>query len=253
LYRLPAEAGRNAVFAAMLARGGLTGPESIFEGQKGFFQLISRPADLDVGAFGRRDVPFRIHQCGMKAYPAVVFAQTAIVAAIAIAKEVGDLERVGAIQIATTAQGYQQAGGDPTKWAPDTRDTADHSLPYITARAMFDGDITNDSYSPHRLRDQRVLAFMRKITVKADPGFSSLRGNVPPTRITAILDDGRRIIRQVDNMPGFAGLPVRRADVERKFRSNVGKRWSQQRTDAILQELWSLDHTDDLRLTLQTA
>ena len=253
-----AEAGRNAVFAAMLARGGVTGPAPIFEGQKGFFELVSGPANVDVGAFGGRKFPFRIHQCGMKAYPAVIFAQTAIAAAIAIAKEVGDLDRVAAIEIATTGRGYQQAGSDPKKWAPDNRDTADHSLPYITARAMFDGDITNDSYAPERLHDQRILAFMRKITVKADPALAPLRGNAPPTRITATLDDGRRISRQADNMPGFAGQPISRVDVERKFRSNVGKRWSQERTDAILQALWSLDQTDGLsfllgKFTVQTG
>jgi 2-methylcitrate dehydratase len=241
-----AEAGRNAIFAAMLARGGLTGPAPIFEGQKGFFQLVSGPASVDVEAFGGRGIPFKIHQCGIKAYPAVVFAQTAIVAAIAIAKEVGDLNRIAAIEIATTPRGYQQAGSDPKKWVPDTRDTADHSLPYITARAMFDGDVTNDSYARERLRDERTLAFMRKITVKADPAFAPMRGNVPPTRITATLDDGRRISRQVDTMPGFAGQPISRADVERKFRNNVGKRWSPWRTDAILQELWSLDQAGDL-------
>src|SRR5712691_6457059 len=49
-----AEAGRNAVFAALLARGGLTGPAPIFEGNSGFFKQISGPADVDVGAFGRR-------------------------------------------------------------------------------------------------------------------------------------------------------------------------------------------------------
>src|SRR5258706_13486382 len=74
-----AEAGRNAVFAAQLARAGLTGPSPIFEGNSGFFKQISGPAVVDVGAFGRRGVPFRIHQCGIKAYPAVVYAQTAVV------------------------------------------------------------------------------------------------------------------------------------------------------------------------------
>ena len=105
----------------------------------------------------------------MKAYPAVVYAQTAVVAGVALAKEVGDLDRVAAIEIATTRRGYQQTGSDPEKWTPDTRDTADHSLPYITARAMFDGDITNDSYAPDKLHDPRILAFMRKITVQEDP------------------------------------------------------------------------------------
>ncbi len=169
----------------------------------------------------------------------------------------GDLERIAAIDIATTRRGYEQAGRDAEKWAPANRDTADHSLPYIVARAMFDGDIDNDSYAPEKLRDPRVLAFMRKTTVKEDPAFATPKGNAPSTRITATLDDGRQITRQVDDMPGFPGQPMSRADVEHKFRRNVGKRWPQDRTDAILRALWGLDRTDDLRgllgkLSLQT-
>ena len=80
-----AEAARNAVFAATLARGGMTGPAPIFEGRKGFFHLVSTQADVDVAAFGGRGRAFKIHQCGMKAYPAVIYAQTAIAAGIAAA------------------------------------------------------------------------------------------------------------------------------------------------------------------------
>jgi 2-methylcitrate dehydratase len=253
-----AEAGRNAVFAALLARGGLTGPAPIFEGRSGFFRQVSGPADVDVNAFGRRGAPFRIHQCSMKAYPAVIYAQTAIVAGIAVAKEVGSLDRIAAIEIATTRRGYQRAGSEPEKWAPDTRDTADHSLPYLTARAMFDGDITNDSYAPQMLREPRILAFMRKITVSEDPALTARVGAAVPTRVTAILTDGRRISREVDDAPGFAGRPMNRAEIERKFRGNVGKRWPRERTDAILQALWGLDRTDDFsallgKLSLQTS
>jgi 2-methylcitrate dehydratase len=246
-----AEAGRNAVFAAMLARGGLTGPAPVFEGRKGFFQLVSGPADVDVDSFGRRGVPFKIHQCGMKPYQAVVYAQTAIVAGVAIANEVGDLDRVAAIEIATTRRGYEQTGRDPEKWTPATRDTADHSLPYITARAMFDGDISNASYAPEKLRDPRILALMRKITVNEDPALTARTGpSTVPIRMTAILADGQRIIRQVDQVPGFVGLPMSRADIERKFRSNIGKRWPRERTDAVLQALWALERTEDLAALL---
>src|SRR5215510_12105187 len=77
-----AEAGRNAVFAAMLARGGITGPAPIFEGKSGFFRQVTGSANIDTGAFGRRGVPFRIHRCGLKRYPAVIYTQTAIVAGI---------------------------------------------------------------------------------------------------------------------------------------------------------------------------
>ena len=252
-----AEAGRNAIFAAMLARGGLTGPAPIFEGRLGFSQLVAGPADVDVGSFGRRGIPFLIHQCGLKSYAAHISAQTTVPAAVDLAKEIGNLDRIAAIEIGTTLRGYQMAGSEPEKWAPDSKETADHSLPYIAARAMFDGDIDNDSYAPEKLHDPRILAFMRKITVKPDPAFATLTVNVPPTRLTATLEDGRRVTRLVDRMPGFPGQPMRRADVERKFRSNIGKRWPQDRTDAVLQALWALDRTDDLpgllgKLALQT-
>jgi len=86
--------------------------------------------------------------------------------------------------------------------------------------------------------------------VNEDPTFATLTISVPPTRLTATLDDGRRITRLVDSAPGFPGQPISRADVERKFRSNVGQRWSTAHTDAVLQALWALDRTDNLSLLL---
>jgi 2-methylcitrate dehydratase len=245
-----AEAARNAVFAALLARGGLTGPSPIFEGRAGFFQQVSGPADIDLNTFGRRGIPFRINACGMKPYPAVVWSQTAIEAAIAVARAADGLDRITAIEVATTRRGYQQTGSEPEKWAPDTRETADHSMPYITARAMFDGEVTNDSYAPDKLRDPRILAFMRKIAVKEDPALTALQGDKIPTRVTATLNEGRRISRQVDDVPGFAGRPMQRGDVERKFRSNVGKRWSGERIQSVLAMLWGLDRAGDLSALL---
>jgi 2-methylcitrate dehydratase len=245
-----ADAARSAVFAALLARGGVTGPEPVFEGRAGFFRLVSGPVDVDVDSFGRRGVPYRIHKVGMKPYPAQVYTQTAIVASNQVVKEAGGTDRIAAVEVATTHRGYEMAGSEAEKWAPATRDTADHSLPYIVARAMFDGDISNDSYTPDKLHDPRILAFMRKITVAEDKAFAKPLGNAPSSRVTAILEDGRRISRQIDNLPGFPGQPMQRADVDRKFRSNAGRRWPQQRVEAILQGLWAIDRTDDLSALL---
>jgi len=241
-----AEAGRNAVFAAMLARAGLSGPAPIFEGRSGFFQQVAGPADVDVETFGRGGVRFRIHQCSLKPYPAVIYTQTAIVAAIEVAKEVGSLDRISAIEIATTRRGYQRTGSEPEKWSPGTRETADHSLPYIAARAMFDGDITDESFAPQKFRDPAVLAFMQKIKVAEDPALTARTGGAVPTRVTAILSDGQRITREVDHAPGFPGRPMTRADVDRKFKGNVGKHWPTEQTDAVLRSLWALDKVDDL-------
>jgi 2-methylcitrate dehydratase len=247
-----ANAVRNGVFAAMLARAGLTGPAPIFEGHSGFFQSVTKPVTIDTGAFGGAAMPFRIESVGLKAFPAQVYTQTAIMAATAVAKEVGDLDRVAAIDIATTNRGYVMAGSEPEKWAPDTRDTADHSLPYIVARAMVDGDITNESYAPEKLRDAKILAFMKKIAVQEDPAFAKPRGNAPPTRITATLDDGRQVVREVDDMPGFPGRPMERADAERKFRGNVARRWPADHIRAALDALWGLEAADDVAGLLGT-
>jgi 2-methylcitrate dehydratase len=244
-----AEAARNAVFVAALARGGLTGPAPIFEGESGFFKQVSGPANIDVDRFGRRGVPFLIHRCSLKPYPAVIYTQTAIVAGIDVAREVGSLDQIAAIEIATTQRGYQRTGSEPEKWLPKTRETADHSLPYIMARAMFDGDITNESFAPSMFSDPKILAFMQKITVHEDPNLTA-RVGAAPTRVTAILADGKRISREVDYAPGFAERPMNRSEVERKFRGNVGNRLPRERTSAVLQSLWTLDQTDDLALLL---
>ena len=87
---------------------------------------------------------------------------------------------------------------------------------------------------------------MGKIKVHEDPALTARMGAAVPTRLTAILDDGRRVMREVDAVPGFAGLPMGRADVERKFRGNARDRWPADRIDAILAALWRLDNVADI-------
>ena len=180
----------------------------------------------------------------------MIYTQTAIVAGIEVAKEVGSLDRIASIDIATTRRGFQRTGSEPEKWSPKTRETADHSLPYITARAMFDGDITNESFAPEKFRDPAVLALMQKIKVAEDPVLTARKGGAVPTRVTATLTDGRTISREVDYAPGFAERPMSTADVERKFRGNVGTRWSKERTDGVLKDLRALEQTKDLSVLL---
>jgi 2-methylcitrate dehydratase len=87
---------------------------------------------------------------------------------------------------------------------------------------------------------------MKRITVKAEPAFAKTGGNAPATRLQVTTNDGKQITREVDEMPGFPGRPMGRAEIERKFRSNVGERWPTKQADAVLQELWSLEKADNL-------
>ena len=241
-----AEATRAGVFAAKLARAGLTGPAPIFEGRAGFFKQVSGPFTVDVGDFGGAGRPFRITRCGIKPYPAQVYCLTAIPAAIALAADAGGIAAIRDLHIDTTHLGYVTAGRDREKWRPTTKDTADHSLPYITARALLDGAITNDSYAPEKLKDPTLLALIDRITVAEDPALTALQPKAVPNRITARLMDGREIVRQVDDVPGFVARPMTRDDVERKFRMNAEKRLGAHRVGEALDAFWTIEARHDL-------
>ena len=241
-----ADAGRNGVFAALLARQGITGPSPIYEGNAGFFKMVSGPFEIDVDQFGGRKGQFRINACGVKPYPAQGAIQTAILAAAEIAKEIGDLGQIAAIALYTTDFTYRSAARDKEKWAPETRETADHSLPYVVARTMLDGKITLDSFSHDAIHDPKALALIAKMTANADPVLTAMMPKKIPIRMSATLKDGRVIARQVDAVPGLGGMPMQRGDFERKFSDNVGKIWSPAQQGRVLDFLWNIDRQDKL-------
>jgi len=84
-------AERNAVFAAQLARAGLTGPAPIFEGRRLLPRWWRRRPRSTSTRSATAAQQFKINESGVKVYPAVVYAQTAIVAGIALAKSIGSM------------------------------------------------------------------------------------------------------------------------------------------------------------------
>ncbi|MDN7908759.1 MmgE/PrpD family protein [Burkholderia cepacia] len=241
-----ADAARNAVFSTQLARAGLTGPAPIFEGMAGFFPQVSGPFAVDTREFGGHGGAFRIGKCFVKFYPAQGLTQTAIPAALDVAAQVGDLRRIRRIEIDTTEVGYVTAGRDREKWAPSTHETADHSLPYIVARAMLDGDITTESYRPDALHDPALRALIERITVREDPALTARYPVHAPNRVTAVCEDGSTCTKQVDDLPGSPTRPMRRDDYEAKFAKNCRRHWSPAQIRAALDYLWRLDEQPDV-------
>jgi len=241
------DALRNGVFASLLAAEGMTGPAPIFEGKAGLFAQVSGMFKINVQGFGGSHADFKIVDCGYKLYPAQVYTLTSIPAAIALAKKIGDLEKIESLQIATTKTGLLKSATGKEKWAPETKETADHSLPYVTARAMFDGDIHINSYTKEKIHDKQLLTFMSKITVVEDPVLSAREPATTPCRLTAKLKTGETIIEQVDDVAGFPTRPMTRKAIEEKFRSNVAKVLTTAQASATLSRLWNLENETDLR------
>jgi len=240
------DAARNSVFAAQLARAGITGPSPIFEGDAGFFKLVSGPMDVNTATFGGGARRFKIQDCFIKSYPSQAQTQTAVPAAVKVAQSVGDVKRIKSIEIRTTRSGWFNAGRTPDRFAPDTSESADHSLPYIVARAMLDGTITTASYTPAALHDPRAVALLKLTTVREDPMLTALAPRQSPNVVAATLEDGRVVTERVDDLPGFVGRPMRRADVEEKFQRIAKSVLTSSQMARISDVVWGLDRANSV-------
>ena len=234
-------AARNAVFSAMLARRGMTGPSPIFEGEMGFFKQVSGPFQIDTESFGGKNGSFKIDETYLKYFPAEIHSQSAIWAALEARKEVEDMNDIVAVEIASHEAGYVILGKDPEKWTPATKETADHSLPYIVSRTLFDGKVDNSTYTPRKFRDTRILDFLKKVKVVEDKELSRMYPEAVANRITLTLGSGKTVIKQVNYHKGHPKNPMSDEDVEDKFRRLTAKQFSKPQADKILRTLWNLD------------
>src|SRR5205807_2832383 len=100
-------------------------------------------------------------------------SQSAIEAALQLRHQVGDIRNIESIDIHTFDAAVDIIGKDPEKWRPKTRETADHSLPYCTAVALADGDVTEAQFERKRFTDPALLDLVAKIQVHCDPGLSA--------------------------------------------------------------------------------
>ena len=241
-----ANAGRNGVFSALLAREGMTGPSPIFEGEMGFFKQVSGPFQINTEDFGGKKGRFKIGETYLKYFPAEIHSQTAIWAALEARKEIGDLSDIVSVEIASHEAGYTILGKDPEKWAPATKETADHSLPYIVSMALLEGKIENSSYTPKKFKDPKTLDFLRKVTVVEDKDLTAMYPEAVANRVTVKLSSGKIISKQVNYHKGHPKNPMSDQDVERKFRTLTKRQLSESQAKRALDMLWTLEKVNDL-------
>ena len=234
-----ANAARNGVFAALLAAEGMTGPAPIFEGDVGLMKLITGPFELaPLGGDGR---PFMITGTYIKFWPSEYHSQSAIDAALQLRPEVGDVRKVAAVDIHTFDAAVDIIGKDPEKWRPKTRETADHSLPYCAAVALADGDVTLAQFEPERFTDATLLDLVAKVKIHRDAALSARYPRGIPNRLTITMQDGRKLVREVEFPRGHAENPMTDAEVEHKFRTLAVPRFGKQQAEQILKACWGLE------------
>src|SRR5262249_56318396 len=107
----------------------------------------------------------------MKFYGTEYHSQGPLAAALSLRAGL-DLDAIAAIRIRTYEFAHKEIGSGPEKWRPATRETADHSLPYIVAASLVDGHFSDAIFAAERFSDPRILALADKIVVVEEPEFT---------------------------------------------------------------------------------
>jgi 2-methylcitrate dehydratase len=251
-----ANAARNGVFAALLAGEGLTGPAPLFEGEMGFFKQVSGEFKLPAlageqggggaGGGGRGDDGFMIKRTSIKFWPAEYHSQSAIHAALELRPQIGDPAEIASVDVHSFDAAVDIIGKDPEKWRPRTRETADHSLPYCTAVALMDGDVTLDSFSAERLRDQALLELVSRIRIHRDAALTARYPRGIPNRLTMTLRDGRTLTAENEFPRGHDQNPMSDEEVEGKFRRLAAGVLDGPAQDRVLETCWRLEELQSL-------
>jgi 2-methylcitrate dehydratase len=235
-----ANAARHGVYAALLARAGMTGPAPIFEGQMGFEKELG----VSLGNVGAAFVPrsaAMILNTSIKYWPAEYHSQSAIEAAMFLRKEIGDPAKIQSVRIESHDASVDIIGSEPEKWKPETRETADHSLPYITIIALLDGEVTEKQFQPARFMDPKIWKFLENVTVERNAELTSLYAKAVANIVHVTLQDGRVLTKRVDYPLGNAFNPVSDQQLEGKFNALVVPELGEEGAQKILAAGWKLE------------
>ncbi|MGZ5117980.1 MAG: MmgE/PrpD family protein [Burkholderiales bacterium] len=228
-----AYAVRNAVFGVELAMAGMSAPEAPFSGRHGFTDLISGPIELAL--FGTKPENFFLPKAKIKYWPVAHAMQTAIWAGIELRKKVA-ADQLASVDVQTCWSAWHESGSEPAKWDPTTKETADHSLPYILAWTLRHGQIDEESFEPESYLDPSIRPLMNIITARVDDDIEKDMPKTIRMRLNAKDKAGKSYEVHIVNPPGHEDNPLSPADLAAKFTRLCEPRLGKARTAAALKQ-----------------
>ncbi|MFC2065881.1 MmgE/PrpD family protein [Chloroflexota bacterium] len=242
-------AARNGVFAALLAQEGMTGPNDPIEGARGLWKQVTGP--FDVGPFGGKGHPFKIEDTFFKFRPVMYTVLLPIETALELRKKV-DINTIDSIKVSLD-KFCVVGSNDPERWDPHTRETADHSIPYLVAATLVDGEISEKTYTPERYRDPQILALLKKFALEEDPQFTRDFPKTFHCRIDVTDKSGRKWTQHMKNPKGHPANPMSDAEIDDKFLKLTQEPLGPRQAQAALDMLWHLEDIDDVSKILDAT
>lgn len=200
-------ATQSGVLAALLAEQGYTGPEHVLDGKEGFSHVFNTDwrFDLLVDGLGER---WRILDCGMKFFPTEALTHTPISALLDLVSEhelrPEQVEKVTVYSLARAADIL----ADESKYDPSSKETADHSLPWVLAAALARRRVTPVEFTDEALADATIRRQLRKIEVVADAEIERVFPELQRVRVVVRTTDGREVETQLDYPKGDPRNPL---------------------------------------------
>lgn len=201
----------GATHAAFLAMCGITGPQEVFEGNKGFMDAIAGHFELD----WQRENLEAVLRSSVKKYNAEFHSQSALEGLLELREELRKThqlqpEEIERIELDTFDVAYHIIGGgeEGDKQQVSTKEEADHSLPYMLAVALLDGEVSPAQYRPERIRRDDVQALLRKVIVQPDDALSARFPAEMPCRLRIILKNRQQYSVEKRDYEGFATRPL---------------------------------------------
>jgi 2-methylcitrate dehydratase len=202
--------------ASLLAMRGITGPPLVFEGNKGFMEAVAGRFELD---WSREDLE-RVTRTITKQFNAEVHSQATLEGVLELRREhtirPDEVERV---EIETFDVAYNIIGGgeEGDKTVVRTKEEADHSLPYMVAAALLDGQVLPEQYLPERIRRSDVQTLLRKVAVRPTDAYSRQFPALMPCRIRITTRGGWAFEKEKRDYEGFHTRPMRWPTIVQKF------------------------------------
>ena len=233
-------ATQSGVLAALLAEKGYTGPEHVMDGKEGLTHVLKPEWKLDLLTTGLGE-SWRITDCGMKAFPTEALTHTPISAVLDIVKA-QDLqpEQVSKIQIRSLARAADILS-DPSKYDPHTKETADHSLPYVIAAALADRQVTPVQFTMDKIMDPRIRAQLKKVEVVADPEIEKVFPALQRVIVRIDTTDGRSFNKQLDYPKGDPRNRLTDQEIEEKFSALADGVLSPEAQKRVKETVWNLE------------
>jgi 2-methylcitrate dehydratase len=227
-------ATRSGVQAALLAQRGYSGPEHLIDGKESLTHCFSKFGGkfrLDMLIDRLPATPrehYKVIDCGMKSFPIEALSHAPLTAMMKVVKDHGiKAADVAEIKVEVIARAADILG-DPAKYRPTSKETADHSLPYSLAAGLVDGMVTPLQFTQARIDDPALIPVMDKIKVVPNEEFESLFPKFQPSRVTITLKDGRSHAHRVDVPKGDPRDPMTEEEIAVKFNALgqdvIGKR-----------------------------